>query len=53
MSALEYMKKQVEKNNIKLSKVIAKTGVTEEEINNIRSKIGYYQEAVNALETMK
>ena len=50
MTTLEYMKRQVESNRLKLDFSIGKKGVTEQELDNIRLKIGYYEEAVRALE---
>lgn len=49
MTALEYMKRQAESNRLKLNFSMGKKGVTEQELDNIRLKIGYYEEAVKAL----
>ncbi len=50
MTTIEYMKKQIEKHTRSLEKTASRSGVTEEELNNIRAKIAYYKEAVEALE---
>lgn len=50
MTALEYMKRQAESSKRNLEMVGRKKGVTENEINNIKAKIGYYEEAAKALE---
>lgn len=50
MTALEYMKRQVEKHNRNLFIVSNRSGITEEELNNIKAKIGYYETAIKALE---
>lgn len=49
-ASVEYMKKQIEKHTRSLEKTASRSGVTEEELNNIRAKIRYYKEAVEALE---
>lgn len=53
MNAIDYMKKQVVKNERNLVIISQRSGVTKEEMDNIRSKIGYYKEAVVALESME
>ena len=50
MTALEYMKRQAENSKRNLDMVSRKKGVTESELNNIKAKIGYYEEAAMALE---
>ena len=47
MTALEYMKKQIVKHKINLDH---HPYAPQEQIDNIRAKIGYYEEAVKALE---
>lgn len=49
MTALEYMKRQVEKGYRNLESASRRPGVTEQELENIRLKIGYYEAAVKAL----
>lgn len=48
MTTLEYMEQQLEKHKVNLHRAIAKKS-SDEEINNIKKKIGYYAEAVEAL----
>lgn len=48
MTALEYMEKQVQKHRMNYDRELAR-GVPEEQLNNIRAKIGYYEAAVDAL----
>ena len=48
MTALEYMERQLEKHRMNLDRESAR-GVPAEMLENIRLKIGYYQEAVEAL----
>lgn len=48
MTALEYMQKQAKKCRINLENA-NKSGVPEEQINNIKKKISYYEAAVDAL----
>lgn len=48
MTALEYMQKQVHKHRMNYKRESAR-GVSEEMLNNIEKKIGYYEAAVNAL----
>ena len=49
MTALEYMEKQLAKNRQNLDRETAR-GATEKVLSDIRNKIGYYEEAVEALE---
>lgn len=49
MTALEYMQRQLKKNQRNLEHEIAR-GASEEVLENIRRKIGYYEAAVEALE---
>ena len=49
MTAREYMEKQIKKHTRSLALEI-KRGATEEVLRNIALKIGYYEEAVEALE---
>lgn len=49
MTALEYMKRQLVKNRLNHDREFAR-GVPEEQLANIRRKIGYFEEAVAALE---
>ena len=53
MTALEFMERQVEKCNRNLAMVSGRSGATEKELENIRLKIKYYEEAVSALKQMK
>ena len=48
MSALEYMEKQVRKHCHNLGREIAR-GAPQEVIDNLKLKIGYYEQAVAAL----
>ena len=48
MTALEYMEKQIAKHKINLDREIRRNAPAEM-IDNIRTKIGYYTEAVEAL----
>lgn len=50
MTSLEYMRKQAEKarRNYEIAK--ARRGVTQKELNDIMSKVRYYESAVKALE---
>ena len=48
MTALEYMRKQLETHKANLHRAIAKKS-PEEEIEGIKNKIGYYEIAVNAI----
>lgn len=48
MTAIEYMEKQIRKHKLSLEKESAR-GAPEEQLANIRSKIGYYEEAADAL----
>lgn len=50
MTALEFMRSQVERNYKNLISASKRKGITKDELNSIRSKIGYYKEAVRALE---
>lgn len=50
MTALEYMKSQIENCKRNLDIASNRTGVTTQELNNIRTKIGYYEAAARALE---
>lgn len=50
MTALEYMKRQAESNRMKLNLSMKKKGVNAQELENIRMKIGFYEEAAKALE---
>ena len=52
MTTIEYMKKQIVKHTISLEKIQSRSGVTETEIANLKLKIGYYEDAVKALEKM-
>ena len=49
MTALEYMENQLIKHRLNLDIEFSRTGVKKEQLENIRKKIGYYQEAVEAL----
>ena len=49
MTAIEYFEKQVAKHRINLDREI-KRNAPEDMIENIKTKIGYYTEAVSALE---
>lgn len=53
MTALEFMERQVEKCHRNLAMVSNKNGVTDKELENIRLKIKYYEEAVEALKQIK
>ena len=53
MTALEYMKRQAESGKRNLEMVGRKKGVTEQELNNIKAKISYYEEAARALEKVE
>lgn len=48
MTALEYMERQVEKHRLNHAREFARE-VPEEQLQNIRAKIGYYEAAVEAL----
>ena len=48
MTALEYMERQVEKHRLNYYHEFARE-VPEEQLQNIRAKIGYYEAAVEAL----
>lgn len=48
MTALEYMERQVVSNKLNHDRQFAR-GAPEEDLENIRKKIGYYEEAVKAL----
>jgi hypothetical protein len=48
MTALEYMEKQLQKHSMNLEREI-KRGAPEADLCNIALKIGYYEEAVDAL----
>lgn len=48
MTALEYMEKQLQKHRVNYNREILR-GVPEEMLQNIRLKVGYYEEAVEAL----
>lgn len=48
MTALEYMERQLTKHRLNYDLESAR-GVPEEQLNNIRLKIGYYETAVNAM----
>ena len=50
MTSLEYMRKQAEKarRNYEIAK--ARRGVTQKELNDIMSRVRYYESAVKALE---
>ena len=48
MTALEYMKKQKLKHEVNLHRCITKNS-TEYEIQNVKNKIAYYEEACKAL----
>ena len=48
MTALEYMEKQVHKHRMNYKREAAR-GVSEEMLENIKKKIGYYEVAVRAL----
>lgn len=50
MTSLEYMRKQAEKarRNYEIAK--ARRGVSQKELNDIMSKVRYYESAVKALE---
>lgn len=48
MNTLEYMQQQLEKHKLNLNRAMTKKS-SDEEINNIKKKIGYYAEAVAAL----
>lgn len=48
MTALEYMERQASKHRYNFDREAAR-GALEEQLNNIRAKIGYYEAAVKAL----
>ena len=48
MTTLEYMEKQVNKHRINYNREVLR-GVPDEMLQNIQKKIGYYEEAVEAL----
>jgi hypothetical protein len=48
MTALEYMEKQTDKHRINYNREVLR-GASEEVLQNIRLKIGYYEAAVEAL----
>lgn len=48
LTALEYMKRQVDKHKFNYQREVAR-GVPEEQLRNIEAKIRYYEEAVAAL----
>ena len=48
MTALEYFEKQLQKIRLNYDRESAR-GVPEEQLNNIRAKVGYYEAAVDAL----
>ena len=48
MTALQYMQKQLEKHKVNLHRAIAKKS-PDEEVDNIKNKISYYEAAVDAL----
>ena len=48
MTALEYMERQAQSHRINYNREILRN-VPEEMLQNIRAKIGYYEEAVEAL----
>ena len=52
MNALEYMKRQILKHTANYERE-KRRGVPGEVLENIKSKIGYYVEAVKALENVK
>lgn len=52
MTSIEYMKKQAEKHKKSLEHTKVRKGVTEAEIDNLKSKIKHYEDAVKALESM-
>jgi hypothetical protein len=52
MTALEYMEKQLRKNQ-RIYNSEFKRGAPEEILRNIEKKIGYYEEAVNALKIVE
>ena len=48
MTAIEYMIKQLQKHRLNYDKESAR-GASEEMLQNIKNKIGYYEAAINAL----
>lgn len=48
MTAIEYMEKQLAKHKVNYEREAAR-GVPDEMLNNIKAKIGYYEDAVQAL----
>jgi hypothetical protein len=48
MTALDYMTRQLTKRRLNHDRELAR-GAPEEQLHNIRQKIGYYEAAINAL----
>ena len=48
MTTLEYMERQAQSNRINYNRQVLR-GAPEQDIENIKKKIGYYEEAVEAL----
>lgn len=53
MDALEYMKRQLSKHRLNKALAIQHPNTPEKQIEDIEIKIGYYIEAVKALESVK
>ena len=49
MTTLEYMDRQLLKHRLNFDREACRKGVTAEQLENIRKKIHYYDEAVEAL----